>query len=459
MTTVTANGHAAGMSVPPQDLQAEKSVLGAILLIGDRMLEPIAQEDQLRPEHFYRDQHAAVYSAMLALDQRREPIDQLTVTAQLKQHGALEKVGGPGAIDELAGWAPAAGHGRAYARVVRNHAIRRQVLTAAYEIQARAAGGEGDVEGLVADATKLIGDIHEASLPPGSRPMHQVLWDRAAELHDLANRLATDPSALIGLPTGLPSVDEALKGMRSGELVVLAARPSAGKSALGQQVAIHNARAGRGTLLVSLEMSEAELADRHFASRVPLLFGDVRSARLREQVELKKIDDEVMTWGTNAWPLVVCDRAPMTISELRSEALRWRRRLPGGLQLLIVDYLQLLAPERGERFANRYEVVSEFSRAAKMLAKELQIPVLAIAQLSRESERRPDKRPQLSDLRDSGALEQDANTVILLHRAGRYDEEADDDGLTEAIIAKARNAECKTLELEFEGKYQRFTER
>jgi replicative DNA helicase len=280
--------------------------------------------------------------------------------------------------------------------------------------------------------------------------MHEVLFDRAAELH----RLANEPGAIIGLPTGLPRVDEALKGMRARELIILAARPSQGKSVLGQQIATHNALAGNGTILFSLEMSEGELADRHFASHARIPYGKIRAANLTGR-ELERIAADATAWARDTPPLVVCERAPLTFGELRSEALRWRRRLPGGLKLIVVDYLQLLSARQSDRFVNRYELVSDISRSLKMLAKELAIPILAIAQLSRESERRPDKRPQLSDLRDSGALEQDANTVILLHRPDRYDENAQP-GLTEVNVAKARNAECATLELGFEGTYRRF---
>jgi len=242
--------------------------------------------------------------------------------------------------------------------------------------------------------------------------------------------------------------------MRAGELIILAARPSQGKSVLGQQIATHNALAGNGTILFSLEMSEDELADRHLAAHARVPYGKIRAANLNDS-DLDRIATETTRWARDTPPLVICEQAPLTISQLRSQALRWRRRLPGGLKLLVVDYLQLLSGRPGDRFANRYELVSEISRSLKMLAKELQIPVLAIAQLSRESERRPDKRPQLSDLRDSGALEQDANTVLLLHRADRYDPHAQP-GLTEVIVAKARNAECTTIELEFEGAYQRY---
>lgn len=436
--------------VPPHNLEAERSTLGAILLNGAQALEPIVFEERLRAEDFYRQQHELIYSAMLALAQRREPIDHLTVCAQLTQQGALEEAGGPATVDELAGWVPAAGHFRAYARIVRDLATRRRVLNACYEIQQRGLECRGDIEDLLADASKRIGDLLEQSLPPGARHMHEVLFDRAAELH----RLANEPGAIIGLSTGLPRVDDALKGMRAGELIILAARPSQGKSVLGQQIATHNALADNGTILFSLEMSEAELADRHFASHARIPYGKIRAANLAN-ADLERIAAEATGWATDTPPLIVCERAPLTFGELRSEALRWRRRLPGGLTLIVVDYLQLLSARHGDRFANRYELVSEISRSLKMLAKELAIPILAIAQLSRESERRPDKRPQLSDLRDSGALEQDANTVLLLHRPDRYDEDAQP-GLTEVIVAKARNAECTTLELEFEGAYQRF---
>ena len=224
MTTTTA-------LVPPHSLEAERSVLGAILLTGALALEPIAHEERLAAEHFYRDQHALVYQAMLALHTRHEPIDTLTVTNKLTEHGLLEQAGGSLAVNELAGWVPAAGHARSYARIVRDLHTRRALLRASYEIQQRALAGHGDVDELLADASKRVGDLLEQSLPAASRHMHEVLFDRAAELH----RLARDPGAIPGLQTGIGPVDEALKGMRSGELIILAARPSQGKSVLNSQ--------------------------------------------------------------------------------------------------------------------------------------------------------------------------------------------------------------------------------
>jgi replicative DNA helicase len=438
--------------VPPHSIEAERSVLGAILLTGAQSLEPIAHDERLAPEDFYRDQHALVYEAMLALHQRHEPIDTLTVTAQLRQQGVLEQAGGEAAVDELAGWVPAAGHGRAYARIVRDLATRRRVLRACYEIQEQAFEGRSGVDELLADASKRIGDLLEDSLPAGARAMHELLFDRAADLHRLARE-----SAAIGLQMGIAPVDQALGGMRAGELIILAARPSQGKSVLAQQIATHSALQGQGTILFSLEMSEAELADRHLAAHARVPYGKIRAAHLADH-DLERIASEATGWARDTPPLVVCDRAPLTITDLRSETLCWRRRLPGGVKLIVCDYLQLMSGRRDDRFVNRYEQVSEISRSLKMLAKELAIPVLAVAQLSRETERRPDKRPQLSDLRDSGALEQDANTVLLLYRADRHDHNAEP-GLTEVIIAKARNAECATIELEFEGAYQRFRPR
>jgi replicative DNA helicase len=396
------------VQVPPHNLEAERSVLGAILLTGAQSLEPIALEERLMPGHFYRDQHALVYNAMLSLHRQREPIDTLTVTAQLAEHGALERAGGPPGVDELAGWVPAAGNSRAYARIVRDLAARRAVLGACYEIQQRALDGQGTVEDLLVDVSRRIGEPLEDALPSGSRQMHEVLFDRAAELH----RFAREPGALVGLPTGLPALDGALKGMRAGELIILAACPSQGKSVLAQQIATCNALDGNGTMVFSLEMSEGELADRHLSARARVPYGKVRAASLADR-ELERIAGEATGWARDTPPLVVCERAPLTMSDLRSEAVRWHRRLPGGVKLIVVDYLQLLSAPRTERFVNRYELVSEISRSLKMLAKELQVPVLAVAQLSREAERRTDKRPQLSDLRDSGALEQDANCCCI----------------------------------------------
>jgi replicative DNA helicase len=191
----------------------------------------------------------------------------------------------------------------------------------------------------------------------------------------------------------------------------------------------------RGMLVRSLAARD-ELADRHLAAHARIPHGKIRAAQLGDR-DLERIASEATGWARDTPPLVVCDRAPLTIGDLRSEALRWRRRLLGGVKLIVVDYLQLLSSRREDRFVNRYEQVSEISRSLKMLAKELQIPVVEVAQLSREAERRPDKRPQLSDLRDSGALEQDANTVLLLYRADRYDHHAEP-GLTDSRVMTAR---------------------
>jgi len=190
MTTIAA--------VPPHNLEAERSVLGAILLTGQQALEPIALEEHLQPEHFYREQHALVYTAMLALHQRHEPIDTLTIADQLAQQGVLERVGGSLAVDELAGWVPAAGDARSYARIVRDLATRRALLCACYQIQQQALEGHGSIDELLADATKRVGDLLDHSTAAGSRHMHEILFDRAAELH----RLARDPNAEIGLQTG-----------------------------------------------------------------------------------------------------------------------------------------------------------------------------------------------------------------------------------------------------------------
>jgi replicative DNA helicase len=407
-TTTTAH-------VPPHSIEAERSVLGAILLTGAQALEPIAHEERLGPDDFYRDRHALVYEAMLALHQCREPIDTLTVSAQLSSRGVLEQAGGEPAVDELAGWVPAAGHARAYARIVRDLATRRRVLQACYEIEQHAREGRGDVDELLADASKRIGDLLEHSLPAGSRQMHELLFDRGAELH----RLVREPGE-IGLQTGIGAVDRALAGMRAGELIILAARPSQGKSVLGQQIATHNALQGSGTILFSLEMSEDELADRHLSAHARVPYGKIRAAQLAER-DLERIASEATGWARDTPPLVVCDRAPITIADLRSETLRWRRRLPAGVKLIVVDYLQLLSSRREDRFVNRYEQVSEISRSLKMLAKELQIPVVAVAQLSRESRTAARQTPPAlrpTRLRSPGAGRQH-RAVALSRRALR----------------------------------------
>jgi replicative DNA helicase len=421
-------------------------VLGAVLLAGATLLEPVALEERLTPGHFYRDQHARVYEAMLALHRSREPIDELTVTQELRERGALEEVSGKGAVDELAGWVPAAGNGRAYARIVRDLARRRELFRCSYLIQELALEGDADPDQRIAHAAKLIGELLDHSHGMSARHRHEHLFDRAAELVKLANG-----DQLLGLATGIRELDETLHGMRPGELVLVAARPGQGKSVLAQHVAIHNALQGTGTLCCSLEMSEAELDDRHLSSRAGVPFARIRSCQLTDR-HIERITAEAAAWARDTPPLIDTDRVPLTVSDIRAEALRWQRRLPDGLGLVVIDYLQLLSPSDGRM--PRYEAVSEISRSLKVLAKELGVVVFAVAQLSREAERRADKRPQLADLRDSGQLEQDANTVLLLHRPGAYDEQVDPQEL-EIIVAKARNAETGSIAVRFEGAYQR----
>src|SRR2546421_7291861 len=386
------------IAVPPNNLEAEKSVLGAVLL-DERHLYPLLIEEHVRPEHFYREQHGAVFAAMIELHQSDRKIDHLTIAERLRQHGKLEEVGGPAAIDELAGWVPAAGHAREYGQIVRDNAQLRALLTASYETQASVLSREAPPRDLVERAERSVLEVAHDDRQKKFRPIAEVLHEETDKLH----RLSTAKTPLTGTPSGFKDLDEMTGGFQPGNLIVIAARPSMGKSALVANIA-ENAVLGVGhpdqkpspVALFSLEMSESELAQRFVASQARIRGEELRKGRVAE----------------NRWPkiLAACGRlsdAPLWIDdssdtgvlEVRAKSRRLHHQLDDGLALVIVDYLQLMRHEG--RVESRVEQVGQISRGLKSLARELNVPVIALSQLSRAVEQRGgEKRPILSDLRE-----------------------------------------------------------
>ncbi|MHB8692003.1 MAG: replicative DNA helicase [Solirubrobacteraceae bacterium] len=434
---------------PPHNLDAERSVLGAVLL-DERHLHSLLIEEQLRPEHFYREQHTAVFAAMLELYNTDRKIDPLTVSELLRESGKLAEIGGPEAVEELAGWVPAAGHAREYGRIVRENSQLRALLSATYEIQAGVSGREAPPRELVEQAERLMLEVAHDDRQKKIRPIADILHDETDKLH----KLSISKTALTGTPSGFKDLDNMTGGFQPGNLIVLAARPSMGKSALVCNIAENAALAGHGIALFSLEMSESELAQRFVASQAKIKGEELRRGKVPES---KWPSILTACQRLAAAPMYVDDSSDTGVLEVRAKSRRLHHQIPGGLGLIIIDYLQLMRHEG--RVESRVEQVSQISRALKGLARELDVPVIALSQLSRAVEQRgkEDKKPILSDLRDSGAIEQDSDLVMFIYRDEYYNkDDTDRPGEADIIVAKHRNGPVGEVVLTFQKEYPRF---
>src|SRR5579864_4652686 len=442
------------IAVPPHNLEAEKSVLGAVLL-DERHLYGLLIEEHLRPDHFYREHYGEVFAAMIELHNSDRKIDHLTVAETLRQRGKLEMIGGPEAIDELTGWVPAAGHARDYGRIVRDNARLRALLTTSYEIQASVISREAPARDLLEKAERSVLEVAEDERQKTFRSAHDILQEETDKLH----RLSIAKTSLTGTPSGFKDIDEVTGGFQPGNLIIIAARPSMGKSALVANIA-ENAVLGTGhpaqkpspVALFSLEMSESELAQRFVASQARIRGEELRKGRVAEN-RWPKILAACQTLGEA--PLWIDDSSDTGVLEVRAKARRLHHQVEGGLGLIIVDYLQLMRHEG--RVDNRVEQVSQISRGLKGLARELKVPVIALSQLSRAVEQRGgEKKPILSDLRDSGAIEQDSDLVMFIYREEYYDKDSERPGEADIIIAKHRNGPVGDVVLTFQKEYPKF---
>jgi replicative DNA helicase len=439
-------------TAPPHSLEAEQSVLGAILL-SDRTLYTLVIDEGLKPEDFYRERHATIYETVLELYRENEPIDVLTVTEHLRSRGKLDDVGGPAAVDALAGAVPAAGNARRYAQIVRDHALMRRLLTTTYEIQAGVLNNTALPRDLVEQAERAMFEVAHDERTKDFRNVGDVLHEEI----DKWQKLAAGGISITGTPSGFSDLDEITGGFQPGNLIVVAARPSMGKSALVTNIAENVAldkHKPRPVALFSLEMSEAELAQRFIASQATIKGDDLRKGRLKEERKWKRVLDVAEHYQRA--PLFIDDSSDIGILEIRAKARRLHAQESsnGGLGLIIVDYLQLLRPDG--RVESRVEQVGQMSRGLKILARELQVPVIALSQLSRGVESRTDKRPLLSDLRESGQIEQDADLVIFIYRDEYYNDDTERPGEADLIISKPRNGGLGDVPLTFQSEYPRF---
>ena len=440
------------IAVPPHNLEAEKSVLGAVLL-DERHLHALLVEEHLRPEHFYREQHGAVFAAMMTLYETDRKIDHLTVAETLRQHGKLEEIGGPAAIDELAGWVPAAGHAREYGQIVRDNAQLRALLTTSYEIQASVLSREAPPRDLVERAERSVLEVAHDDRQKKFRPIAEILDEETDKLH----RLSTAKTPLTGTPSGFKDLDELTGGFQPGNLIIIAARPSMGKSALVANIAEnavlgvgHRAAPGRSPVLARDVRVRARPAVRRLPGPDPGR-GAAPGPGGREPLA----EDPRRLPAAVEAPLWIDDSSDTGVLEVRAKARRLHHQLEDGLGLIIIDYLQLMRHEG--RVESRVEQVGQISRGLKGLARELNVPVIALSQLSRAVEQRGgEKRPILSDLRESGQIEQDADLVMFIYREEYYDKESERPGEADIIIAKHRNGPVGDVVLTFQKEYPKF---
>jgi len=433
--------------VPPQNLEAEESVLGAMLL------SPAAVgtvSEILSASDFYRESHAKIYRAALALWSKGEPVDAITLANELDERGELEGVGGQARVAELAALVPSTSNVEHYARIVKEMATLRGLVRAGQEIARLGQDRPGEVTDLVDRAEQIVFELAQQRVTSDFSHIEQLLkesFERITQLYEAG-------SEITGVPSGFRELDLLTSGFQPGNLVILAARPSMGKSALGLCIAANlGVRHGIPVALFTLEMSKAEVTQRMMCSEAKVESQRLRTGRLAPEdwPRLTAACDRLMKA-----PIYVDDTGSTTIMELRSKARRLKSREPS-LGLIIVDYLQLMTS--GATAENRVQEVSQISRALKVLARDLDVPIIAMSQLSRAVEQRHDKRPILSDLRESGSLEQDSDLVFFVYRDEYYlGEESDQQGIAEVILAKHRNGPTGTIKLSFLRRYAKFAD-
>jgi len=425
----------------PQNVEAEEATLGSIL-IDDNALYKVASF--LRPGHFYVEKNGWVFQAFLSVSERREPIDVLTVCDELERQGRLEEAGGAAYVTSLLNAVPTAIHVEHYARLVERTAVLRQLIAAAGGIARIAYEAAGEADEALDEAERVIFDIAQGRVGGDFVPLKQILASYLEQLDRVKEGATT-----LGLPTGFADLDKLTGGFQRGDLIIVAARPAVGKTSLGINIAHHVAvQEGAPVAIFSLEMSREQLAHRLLCSEA-----NVDSQRLRlgqyDEDELRRIS---RAFGVlSEAPIYVDDTPSINITELRSKARRLY--LERGIRLVIVDYLQLM---RGRRAENRVQEISDISRSLKGLAKELEVPVVALSQLSRAPELRTDHRPILSDLRESGSIEQDADVVIFIYREELYDPETEKQGIADILVSKHRNGPTGNFGLYFFKETTRF---
>lgn len=431
---------------PPQDEAAEQAVLGGMLLSKDAIADVL---ERLRPGDFYRPNHQSVYDAILDLYGRGEPADAVTVAAELDRRGLLRRVGGAPYLHTLISTVPTAANAGFYAGIVAEKALLRRLVEAGTRVvQYGYAGAEGsDVAEVVDRAQAEIYDVTDGRTSEDLVALEDLLQPTMDEI----DAIASQGGLARGVPTGFVELDEVTNGLHPGQMIVIAARPGMGKSTLGldflRSCSIKNRMA---SVIFSLEMSKSEIVMRLLSAEAKIKLADMRSGRMSDDdwTRLARRMSEI-----SEAPLYIDDSPNLMMMEIRAKARRLKQK--ANLSLIVIDYLQLMTS--GKKVESRQQEVSEFSRQLKLLAKELEVPVVAMSQLNRGPEQRTDKKPMLSDLRESGAIEQDADMVILLHRPDAFERDDPRGGEADLILAKHRNGPTKTVTVAHQLHLSRFT--
>jgi len=429
--------------VPPHNIDAEQSVLGAIL-IDKHSINQVTKF--LQPEDFYLQSHKTIFEAMLSLDEAGEPVDLLTVTEYLRKKGDLDKIGGAAYIASLTNVVPTSAHIEYYGRIVEENALLRNLIHLATRISTKGYQGAEDAERLMQDAERMLAELGNRRISAVFESLREIIVNSLQNLQYIYEH----KGEITGIPTGFKDLDKMCSGLQMGDLIIVAARPSMGKTSLGMQVAFQAAkRMQKGVAVFSLEMSKEQLVQRMLCSEAGVDLHKLRSGGLNE-------DDWgiLMSKGREMAkiPLYIDDSAILTVRQVKSKVRRLQAEK--GICLIVIDYLQLM--QSGGRVENRQQEIAEISRSLKGLAKELNVPVLALAQLSRSVEQRQDKKPIMSDLRESGSLEQDADVIMFIYRDEYYNPESEKKGIAEIIIGKQRNGPVGIVELAFVKEYTKF---
>jgi replicative DNA helicase len=424
---------------PPQNTEAEESVLGALMLDKDAIIQVA---DIVAASDFYKQNHAIIYETMLGLYERREPIDVLSMTNRLQDTKQLDAIGGTSYLAHLASSVPSATHVEHYARIVASKSTLRKLISAGSKITELGFREDENVNDILNESEKMIFSVSQSHLKQNFISVKSVLtetFERIAELHD-------NEGSLRGIPTGFIQLDNLLAGLQKSDLVVLAARPSMGKTTFALDIARSVATAAKKKVgIFSLEMSKEQLVDKLLASTAGVDLWRLRTGRLSD-VDFDKINNAIGILSEA--PIFIDDAAGATIHEIRTKARRLQTE--HGLDLIVLDYLQLMQGSKMSYSDNRVQEVSEISRSLKGIARELNIPVIALSQLSRAVEQRQPQIPQLSDLRESGSIEQDADVVMFIYREGVYDPESSRKNIADILVKKHRNGPTGKVELYFD---------
>jgi len=434
-----------GAKLPPQNLEAEMAVIGALLLDKDAILSVV---EILSGDDFYDNRNATIYRAIVSLFEKRTPIDMVTLTDQLEKEKELTNVGGNNHIVSIVNSTPSAANVTHWANIVRNKAVLRRLITSAVTISDLGFDEEEDVSAVLDKAEQSLFAVSQKFFRQKFIPIKDVL----TEAFDRIDKIHKEKGALRGLSTGFRDLDAKLAGLQKSDLIILAARPSMGKTSLAlnmaEQIAVEEKTP---VAFFSLEMSKEQLVDRLISSQAGVDSWKLRTGNLSDD-DFPKIGYAMGTLSEA--PFFIDDSPGLNVTEIRAKARRLQMEQPLGV--IFVDYLQLIEGRTRSGDANRVQEISEISRSLKTLARELNVPVVAMSQLSRAVEHRNDRRPQLSDLRESGSIEQDADVVMFIYREDYYEENSEKKGVTEILIRKHRNGPIGNVELYFNAEQMRF---